>query len=119
MEEIPWMSAPQAVMALSLSKRISDCHRLERANLLMKETMVMAAPEIAQKSPYKIELIAGQEYWWCACGRSKKQPLCDGSHKVTTFKPVQYKAAETKEAWMCGCKHTAGQPFCDGTHKRI
>jgi CDGSH-type Zn-finger protein len=38
----------------------------------------MAAPEIAQKSPYKIELIAGREYWWCACGRSKKQPLCDG-----------------------------------------
>ena len=79
----------------------------------------MAAPEIAQKAPYKIELIAGQEYWWCACGRSKKQPLCDGSHKVTAFKPVQYKATETKEAWMCGCKHTAGQPFCDGTHKRI
>ena len=79
----------------------------------------MAVPEIAQKSPYKIELRAGQEYWWCACGRSKKQPFCDGSHKVTEFKPVQYKATETKDAWMCGCKQTAGQPFCDGTHKRI
>jgi CDGSH-type Zn-finger protein len=50
---------------------------------------------------------------------SKKQPFCDGSHKVTEFKPVQYKATETKDAWMCGCKQTAGQPFCDGTHKRI
>ena len=38
----------------------------------------MTASEIAQKSPYKIELTAGQEYWWCACGRSKNQPLCDG-----------------------------------------
>jgi CDGSH iron-sulfur domain-containing protein 3 len=77
----------------------------------------MTASEVAQKSPYKIELTAGQEYWWCACGRSKNQPLCDG---FTAFRPVQYKATETsKEAWMCGCKHTAGQPFCDKTHKRI
>jgi CDGSH-type Zn-finger protein len=41
----------------------------------------MTGPEIAQKSLYKIELTVGQEYWWCACGRNKNQPLCDGSHK--------------------------------------
>ena len=26
-------------------------------------------------------------YWWCACGRSKNQPFCDGSHKGTSFTP--------------------------------
>jgi CDGSH-type Zn-finger protein len=75
----------------------------------------MTASEIAQKSPYKIELTVGQEYWWCACGRSKNQPLCG----FTAFRSVRYKATETKEAWMCGRKHIAGQPFCDKTHKRI
>ncbi len=24
-----------------------------------------------------------KSYWWCACGRSKSQPFCDGSHKGT------------------------------------
>ena len=28
-----------------------------------------------------IEVEAGKSYWWCACGRSKTQPICDGSHK--------------------------------------
>jgi len=74
---------------------------------------------IAQKSPYKVELKAGQRYWWCACGRSKNQPFCDGSHKVTSITPVQFDAAETKEAYLCGCKRTAGQPFCDGTHRKL
>ena len=30
----------------------------------------MTTPIPAQKSPYKIALEAGKEYWWCACGRS-------------------------------------------------
>ena len=79
----------------------------------------MADPTIAQKAPYKVELKAGEQYWWCACGLSKSQPFCDGSHKVTEFRPIQYKAEETKDAWLCGCKHSAGKPFCDGTHKTL
>ncbi len=30
------------------------------------------------------------KYKWCACGMSDKQPLCDGSHKHTAFKPVEF-----------------------------
>lgn len=26
-------------------------------------------------TPYAVEVEAGQSYFWCACGRSKKQPL--------------------------------------------
>jgi len=61
----------------------------------------------------------GKDYYWCRCGRSNKQPFCDGSHKVTSFSPVAYKATETKKMFFCGCKFTSNQPFCDGTHRNI
>jgi CDGSH-type Zn-finger protein len=79
----------------------------------------MSQPTVAQKAPYKVELKEGERYWWCACGLSKSQPFCDGSHKVTEFRPIQYNATETKEAWLCGCKQSAGKPFCDGTHRKL
>jgi CDGSH-type Zn-finger protein len=41
----------------------------------------MDDPVIAQNAPYELELEAGA-YWWCACGRSKSQPFCDGSLKA-------------------------------------
>ena len=43
----------------------------------------MADPIPAQKAPYGVDVVAGTEYWWCACGRSKSQPFCDGSHRGT------------------------------------
>jgi CDGSH-type Zn-finger protein len=79
----------------------------------------MAEPTMAQKGPYKAELEAGKEYWWCACGESKSQPFCDGSHGKTDFRPVAYKAVESKAAYFCGCKQTSKQPFCDGTHGKL
>jgi CDGSH-type Zn-finger protein len=78
----------------------------------------MTEPEIAQKSPYVLELDAGT-YWWCACGRSKNQPFCDGSHKTTSFTPVKFEIAERKQVALCGCKRTGTKPFCDGTHRAL
>ena len=74
---------------------------------------------IAQKFPYPIEVEKGKSYYWCQCGKSKKQPFCDASHKGTSFTPVVYKATETKKMYFCGCKSTSKQPFCDGTHSKI
>ncbi len=78
----------------------------------------MTAPNIAQKAPYALDLAAG-DYWWCSCGKSAKQPFCDGSHKGSEFTPHKFTMEEAKKVWMCGCKHTAGKPFCDGSHKTL
>ena len=40
----------------------------------------MSDPVIVQKFPFTLELEAGT-YYWCACGKSKNQPFCDGTHK--------------------------------------
>ena len=79
----------------------------------------MSKPEIAQKAPYPVDVEAGKKYWWCACGRSKKQPFCDGSHKGSEFSPMEYTADKAGKVWFCGCKQTAKAPLCDGTHNKL
>lgn len=79
----------------------------------------MAEPAVPQKSPYSANVEAGKSYWWCACGRSQRQPFCDGSHKGSEFVPVEYKADATKTVWFCGCKHTHAAPLCDGSHNTL
>ena len=79
----------------------------------------MATPVVAQKSPYSAEVEAGKSYWWCACGQSKRQPFCDGSHKGSEFTPVEFKADISKTIWFCGCKNTKSAPVCDGSHKAL
>lgn len=78
----------------------------------------MGKPKIAATRPTVIELAAGS-YWWCACGESKNQPYCDGSHKGGEFSPVKVELAEDKRVALCNCKHTGNQPFCDGAHKKL
>ena len=61
----------------------------------LEETETMSDdPVIAQKGPYQVTLEAGKNYFWCTCGRSAKQPFCDGSHKGTTHAPLRF-VAET------------------------
>jgi len=79
----------------------------------------MTEPVPAQKAPYEIEVETGKKYFWCACGRSKKQPFCDGSHAGTGLAPVPYEAEESRPIWFCGCKASGKKPFCDGTHTTL
>jgi CDGSH-type Zn-finger protein len=79
----------------------------------------MVEPVIAQKSPYAVEVVEGKAYFWCACGKSAKQPFCDGSHQDTAFLPLKYEAQESKRVFFCGCKHSSTKPLCDGSHNEI
>jgi CDGSH-type Zn-finger protein len=79
----------------------------------------MSEPEIGSRAPIPVEVEAGKSYWWCACGRSKTQPFCDGSHKVTSFTPIEFKAAKSEKAFFCTCKRSGKKPLCDGSHKKL
>ena len=48
-----------------------------------------------------IDVEQGKSYYWCSCGKSSKQPFCDGSHKGSEFNPVVYKAEYTKNVFLC------------------
>ena len=56
----------------------------------------MSEREIGGRQPIPINVEAGKSYWWCACGRSKAQPFCDGSHKGTAFVPQEWKATDQR-----------------------
>lgn len=79
----------------------------------------MSEPTIPAKSPFPVEVKAGETYFWCACGRSQGQPFCDGSHRGTGLGPIAWKAEESTSVYFCGCKHSASKPFCDGTHSEL
>ena len=72
-----------------------------------------------QLGPYQVDVEAGRSYAWCACGRSKTQPFCDGSHKGTGIEPVVFQAETTETVYLCGCKDTGDAPFCDGSHNLL
>ena len=74
---------------------------------------------VAGRAPIPVEVVAGKSYWWCACGQSKNQPFCDGSHKGSAFTPVEYAATESKKIFFCACKQTDNRPLCDGTHNKL
>lgn len=79
----------------------------------------MARGDIATTSPIAVDVEEGKNYFWCACGKSAKQPFCDGSHQGSEFAPVKWTAEESGKKFFCGCKQTDGQPFCDGSHKNL
>ena len=78
----------------------------------------MNEPIVFQKAPIVLKVEPGT-YWWCACGRSKGQPFCDGSHKVTGLAPKMVEIVEARTVAWCACKHSHNAPFCDGTHATL
>ncbi len=77
----------------------------------------MTKAVVAGTAPIAVEVKAGENYFWCSCGQSKKQPFCDGSHKGSEFTPKKWTADVDMTAYFCACKQTANSPMCDGSHK--
>jgi len=78
--------------------------------------MSKSIPIIADKKPIKVDLESGKNYFWCRCGKSQKQPFCDGSHIGTDISPMKFSVDETGPKVLCQCKASANAPFCDGAH---
>jgi len=76
-------------------------------------------PIISKKGPFAVDLEAGKNYHWCACGKSANQPFCDGSHKGSGIVPTSFTAEKTGTAHLCGCKHSKNPPYCDGSHHNL
>jgi CDGSH-type Zn-finger protein len=79
----------------------------------------MSTGAVAGRAPIGVEVEAGKTYYWCRCGKSAKQPFCDGSHKGSEFAPLAYKAEASAKVWFCVCKQTHNAPLCDGSHKSL
>ena len=58
-------------------------------------------------------------YFWCACGRSEKQPFCDGAHKGTGFKPQKVVIEEARRVAWCMCRHSESGAICDHKHREL
>jgi len=67
--------------------------------------------------PYTVALEPGT-YYWCSCGKSAKEPFCDGSHKDTGKEPVAFEIKAASKEVLCGCGRTKNPPYCDGSHAR-
>ena len=78
----------------------------------------MSEAIVFQRFPM-VQKVEPGTYWWCACGRSKGQPFCDGSHKGSGLGPIQAEITESKTVAWCGCKHSQHAPFCDGSHAKL
>lgn len=92
-------------------------------DLIVSESRIMngsnPSPDCPKAAPYSIEVKEGESYLWCSCGKSTKQPFCDGSHKNSDFHPISYTAPKTRRVFFCGCKLTKRAPLCDGEHAKL
>lgn len=72
-----------------------------------------------QNAPHVREEQAGKKAW-CACGESKNQPYCDGTHRTVGHPgPMVVELQEGKTVAWCGCKESKNKPFCDGSHRTL
>src|SRR5258708_38941333 len=84
-----------------------------------RRSSMSSEPKIGGREPVLVELVAGETYWWCRCGRSQSQPFCDGSHEGTGIEPLQWTAERNRRALLCTCKQTKTAPFCDNSHLKL
>ncbi|MAT52147.1 MAG: glutamate synthase [Porticoccaceae bacterium] len=73
----------------------------------------------AAKRPSLETVTEGNTYYWCACGLSKNQPFCDGSHAGSEFNPLAWTAEKSGTVAFCVCKQTDNAPLCDGAHTAL
>ena len=71
----------------------------------------MTKGQRAGESAIAVDVEEGKSYYWCSCGKSAKQPFCDGSHKGSEFNPIAYKAEVTKKCFFVLVNKLIINPF--------
>jgi CDGSH-type Zn-finger protein len=62
-------------------------------------------PVTTRLAPYEVKdpIPGAKTYRWCSCGMSRTQPLCDGTHRGTKFKPLKFRIeTATDSIHLCG-----------------
>lgn len=78
-------------------------------------------PGHLRDEPYTFLAAAGTKYAYCRCQRSRRFPLCDGSHRSigdgTVVTPIKVTPEVSKPFTWCACGRSAAKPDCDGSHR--
>ena len=106
-------------------EKISGHWLFTRMELILKMASPYSEGWVTQRfplgtklQPYFVTLESGT-YYWCSCGRSARQPFCDGSHKATSRVPVEFQVAASADVVLCGCKMSRTGHLCDGSHLNL
>ncbi|XP_054634952.1 CDGSH iron-sulfur domain-containing protein 3, mitochondrial-like isoform X2 [Dunckerocampus dactyliophorus] len=115
-------------VTLMVSSGRGFMHNLRRPPPLLPATswtvqrcLQSTQPVRAARLPYRVKVSAGKRYAWCACGHSKKQPYCDGTHKTKapSITCLRFTPDKDKTVMLCACKQTKDAPYCDGSHIKV
>lgn len=117
----PWINM-EGALGNEIANQVKQCPSgalsIKNDNLEAVSTEAGSAV-VADTKPIEVVLTKDKNLAWCACGLSKNQPWCDGSHKTTNIRPLIFKPNEDKSAYLCQCKQTKNKPYCDGTHLHL
>jgi len=72
-------------------------------------------PGRVQKGPWVTRCEPGK-HAWCRCQRSRRYPMCDGTHRDSDSTPLKIVLEEAQRVVWCACGATKNPPFCDGSH---
>lgn len=92
--------------------------KLDMASPVSEAWVRKRFPDGTVRQPYFLRMTAGR-YKWCACGKSKTAPFCDGSHEGGRIDPVAFEVANDGLRVLCGCRMSRNKPFCDGAHLKL